>query len=94
MKNVKYLILLFSAASVVSCQNRQAGSDYSSYKRITLSSKIENVQPMTGIVFWSSPPDELSDVISLEYSYMHYNDVVKSEDVYDWTAVDSLQRTT
>ena len=85
------LIVLIMTAIAVGCSDQQASSDYSSYKRVALSSKIEKVQPMTGIVFWApKPPDELRNAISLEYSYMHYNQVVKSEGVYEWTVVDTL----
>ena len=74
----------------VGCQNQQVESLYASYKKIALNSKIENVQPMTGIVFWAPAAREIRDVISLEYAYMHYNDIVKEEGVYDWTVVENL----
>lgn len=95
MMDNKFLFILFLVVNLISCQNRQLNSDYSSFKRVKLSSKIENVQPMTGIVFFSSSTSAedfkvLGDAISLEYSYLLYNDVVKDEGVYDWTSTDSL----
>lgn len=87
----KLLIILVLYVNIASCQDQQTDQEYSSYKRVTLSSKIGNVQPMTGIVFWASSALAVPrDAISLEYSYMHYNDVVRSMDVYDWSVVDSL----
>ena len=60
---------------------------YQNYTRIALKSSITKVQPMTGIVMWA--PYESED-ISLEYSYMKYNDICKEKDVYDWTKLDNL----
>lgn len=60
------------------------------FKEITIDKEITNVQPMTGIVFWPGNSHKNTDAISLEYSYMNYNDVVKEEGTYDWTAVEEL----
>jgi hypothetical protein len=49
---------------------------------------ITDVQPMTGIVFWHNSSNTDSDVLSLEYSYMLYNDVVKDSGKYNWDAVE------
>jgi hypothetical protein len=51
-------------------------------------SAITKVQPMTGIVFWDTSPHNTSDAISLEYSYMLYNDIVKQKGVYDWSKLE------
>ena len=85
-------IILITIAITVDCKNQQTSSDYSSYKRVMLFSKIENVQPMTGIVFWApNPPVDIYDAISLEYSYLHYNDVVKSNETW-WNAMNYCER--
>lgn len=60
------------------------------YTAIEIDSEIENVQPMTGIVFWPGNSRIETDAISLEYSYMSYADVVKGKGVYDWTPVEEL----
>jgi hypothetical protein len=65
---------------------------YPDYDRVPLKSKIENVQPMTGIVLWTdnSKSESEKDNIQLEFSYMLYNQVCKEKDVYDWTPMDQL----
>ena len=60
------------------------------YKKIPLKSEITSVQPMTGIVLRTDHADNLTDAISLEFSYMLFKDVVKEKDVYDWSGVDKL----
>lgn len=55
---------------------------------VPLSSRIKNVQPMTGIVFWEELSNHNSEAIQLEFSYMRYCDVVKVRDQYDWSVVD------
>ena len=67
-------------------------AEYSDFARVPLTSKIENVQPMTGLVLWtdSNNAERLKENIQLEFSYMLYNDVCKEKDVYDWTPMDNL----
>ena len=55
-----------------------------------LQSLITHVQPMTGIVFWSTSEHNRTDAIQLEYSYMKYGDVVSDRGQYDWSAMDRL----
>lgn len=52
-----------------------------------IESEINNVQPMTGIVFWQGSNTN-TDAISLEFSYMLFNEVVQDSDVYNWDVVD------
>ncbi len=59
------------------------------FKNITIESTITDVQPMTGIVFWRGDRTN-TDAISLEYSYMLFNNVVKEKGVYNWKVVDDL----
>jgi hypothetical protein len=61
------------------------------YRNIAVHSAVTDVQPMTGIVFWANNEDHVStDAITLEYSYMPYDAVVRSEGDYDWRPVDDL----
>jgi hypothetical protein len=57
---------------------------------VPLQSRITHVQPMTGIVFWSTSEHNRTDAIQLEYSYMKYGDVVSDRGRYDWSAMDRL----
>jgi len=59
------------------------------FKNISIEPSISGVQPMTGIVFWRGDNTN-TDAISLEYSYMLFNKVVKEKGVYDWKVVDDL----
>ena len=59
-------------------------------KPVPLRSKIANVQPMTGIVLWTTNERASSTPIQLEYSYVSYSQVVKERGVYDWSAVERI----
>jgi hypothetical protein len=72
------------SASLAHCYGDEA------LKQIELNSKIENVQPMTGIVLWSSNEAIETAPIQLEYSYLTYRDVMKSPVQYDWSKVEEL----
>jgi hypothetical protein len=61
---------------------------------IPLHYRIDNVQPMTGIVLWEQLEHKNTDAIQLEYSYMKYNEVVKEKGVYDWTIVEQKLNST
>lgn len=62
------------------------------YRNIEVNSSITEVQPMTGIVLWNDNDNNQSyaDAISLEYTYMKYNDIVKQKGVYNWNALESV----
>jgi hypothetical protein len=57
---------------------------------VPLKSRITRVQPMTGIVLWTTSEHNRTDAIQLEYSYMKYGDVVGQRGQYDWTPMDRL----
>jgi len=57
---------------------------------VPLKSRITRVQPMTGIVLWSTSEHNHTDAIQLEYSYMKYGDIVTRRGQYDWGAMDRL----
>ncbi len=57
-------------------------------KPIPLQSKINSVQPMTGLVLWESSGNADTDAVQLEFSYLRYSDVVRTDGKYDWSAVD------
>lgn len=63
-----------------------AGAD--DWRPVPLRSRIENVQPQTGIVLWMTGADVDPATIQLEYSYMKYDDVVSVRGEYDWSAVE------
>ena len=58
--------------------------------RVPFQSEITHVQPMTGIVLWTTSGSTKREYVQLEYSYMLYNDVCKEKDVYDWSPMDKL----
>src|SRR5438270_6543405 len=60
------------------------------FQAISLKSRITHVQPMTGIVLWSTSEHNRTGAIQLEYSYMKYHEVVKQKGVYDWQAMERL----
>jgi hypothetical protein len=71
--------------------NEPAPGEGLDYRNVGIQSTVKDVQPMTGIALWADNAAYVdSDAISLEYSYMAYNDIVSSEGVYDWSVVDRL----
>lgn len=78
---IKYYLILFVIGTGY-CQN--------DFNTITIDQDITKVQPLTGIAFWPGNTDSDTDAITLEYSYMLYNDVVKEKGVYDWTVVENV----
>lgn len=58
------------------------------WTNIELNDSIEHVQPMTGIVYWTTSSHRTSEAISLEFSYMLFNDIVQDSGVYNWDAVE------
>lgn len=57
---------------------------------IALVSQVTKVQPMTGIVLWTSNEEVETAPIQLEFSYLKYDQIVSDKGVYDWTPVDKL----
>ncbi len=84
-KSIKTLFVLFSLANLITPLQGQT------FRDIQIAGEITAVQPMTGIVLWSDNTEHNStDAISLEFSYMKYNDIVKGKDDYDWTVMENL----
>ena len=81
MKKYLLTILFIIAASHVYSQVE--------FTDIFLDNTITKVQPMTGIVFWDDSDDKNTDAVSLEYSYMLFNNVVEDSGIYNWDAVES-----
>ena len=59
-------------------------------ERVPLEASITGVQPMTGIVLWTTSSAKTKSYVQLEFSYMLYNKVCKEKDAYDWTVMDNL----
>ena len=57
---------------------------------IPLQSQITHVQPLTGIVFWTTNENNNGDWIQLEYAYIRYDDVIRGKDNYDWSIIDKM----
>ncbi len=58
------------------------------WEEVYLEKSIDRVQPMTGIVFWTTSSNVATDAISLEFSYMLFKDVVSEKGVYNWEPVE------
>ncbi len=57
---------------------------------VPLSAELTHVQPMTGIVLWTTSSSRNKSYVQLEFSYMLYSDVCKEKDVFDWSPMDRL----
>lgn len=63
--------------------------EYDDYTPVAIESKVTKVQPMTGIVTWAENGYK-KEWITLEFSYMLYNQVCKEKDVFDWSPMEKL----
>jgi hypothetical protein len=57
---------------------------------VPLTSRITHVQPMTGIVLWTTSEHTRTNAIQLEYTYMKYGDIVTERGQYDWFPMDRM----
>lgn len=83
LKKVLIFIIIFASHTMLG-QN---------FGDLSLHRQVDQVQPMTGIVFWANNNSDLSALgnkVQLEYAYLVYSDVVSQKDIYDWTIVDDL----
>ncbi|RLD68850.1 MAG: DUF4832 domain-containing protein, partial [Bacteroidetes bacterium] len=80
------LIVFYLFISLIS--SAQAYKSANEFSDIEIDAQITEVQPMTGIVFWTTNGNKDTDAISLEYSYMLFNEVVDGNSDYDWQAVE------
>jgi len=82
MKKYLFILIIILSTMVVQSQSKD------DFTNITIDQEITEVQPMTGIVYWQESSYPNTDAISLEFSYMLFNDIVSDSGVYDWTAVE------
>jgi len=82
---IRLTLLLVMISLIATNLLAQPGDNY---QPITIDSDITAVQPMTGIVLWTSSGDKNTEAISLEFSYMLFNDIVSDSGVYNWDAVE------
>ncbi len=86
----------FRVAALTLAAWLSAGADHARaqdsdrFEPVPLRSRITHVQPMTGIVLWTTSEHNKTNTIQLEYSYMKYNDIVKERGQYDWRVMDRL----
>ena len=68
MKKLLYISAIMAAFACT--PSNKEGENYADLNRIPLQSKVENVQPMTGIVLWNTNGRSITakDKIQLEYS--------------------------
>lgn len=59
-------------------------------KPIPLKAMVTTVQPMTGIVLWTTNAAVEAAPIQLEYIYLTYDKVVSGKGQYDWSRVDQV----
>lgn len=83
MIKIKIVTLLI----ICTFSNLLYGQDF---EEIKIDSEVTDVQPMTGIVLWTTSSAKNTDAISLEYSYMSYASVVIGDEEYDWEPIDDL----
>jgi hypothetical protein len=80
MRKLKIMCFILLVANYSYCQEN--------FENIDLHTEITKVQPMTGIVFWSNSGNNNTEAISLEFSYMLFNEVVIDSGVYVWDKVE------
>jgi len=87
MMDVKFLLIV-TISLFFEFTNAQVLKHTSEFSDIQIDSEITEVQPMTGIVLWTTSSHKNTDAISLEYAYMLFNEIVDANGDYDWQAVE------
>ena len=57
---------------------------------VPLRAEITGALPMTGLVFWSTSEHPMSLAISMEFSYLRYEEVATARGNFDWSKVERL----
>ncbi len=60
------------------------------FRNVTLKQTITDVQPMTGIVLWTTNEHVDDAPIQLEYSYLTYAQIVDRDGRYDWSPLEKI----
>ena len=60
------------------------------FHAVPLQRRITRVQPWTGLVLWTDHEHVATDAVQLEFSYLRYDQVAKSQNRYDWSRLDRL----
>lgn len=77
-----WLLAVFTAALIAAAEPP--------LRDIPLQSKITHVQPLTGMVLWTTNENNNGDWLQLEYTYIRYDDVIRDKDNYDWSVIDNM----
>lgn len=95
-KNYQFTELFSSTFSDVeekmpTCPSEEVVSESEVYE-FPLHSEITQTQPFTGIVLWSSNPNNSDSMLQLEYSYIKFEDVAtaRKPSRWNWSRVESL----
>lgn len=60
------------------------------FRPVALTSRVADVQPMTGIVLWTTNEAVETAPIQLEYSYFTYASVVAADGSFDWKPLEDV----
>jgi len=59
-------------------------------EEVRLESRVSGVQPMTGLVLWSTHESVATEAVQLEFAYLKYSELVSQRGRYDWSALEEL----
>jgi hypothetical protein len=79
-KKLRPAIPRFCLAGLVFALCSASGAD--EFRPIPLRAEITGTQPMSGLVFWSTSEHRASPAISMEFSYLRYDEVVTTRGLY------------
>lgn len=82
-------VRLAAIAVVLTATAASLSADETVFRDIPLRQSITEVQPMTGLVLWSTNDRNRDLPIQLEYAYLRYDDVIRGPDDFDWQFVES-----
>lgn len=91
--NALFLFTLVACSSSTNNDDESHFVENENFVKIPLQASISNVQPMTGLVFWTDNTralESLDSSVQLEFSYMLFSDVVQQEGEYNWQVIDEL----
>lgn len=81
-------VRLPALVAIVLVASGTSGDD--ALRPVPLVARVSDVQPMTGIVLWTTNPAAATAPIQLEFAYVTYRDVVDARGDHDWMPVERL----
>lgn len=82
------LMMLFAIGLTLFAASKCGSAVADDFRKIELPAPRLQVEPMTGLVLWSTNAQVTTAPIQLEFEYIAYSDVIRGEKTYDFSVID------